>query len=118
MAQKIEKYLGQIINAFYELRNITDFQLIEADYEKHAEAINQLQGYYPDGVMACVSHDGKEYLFTISEVSDSHEMYYLAVMNEPERFISKWQRADGPDEDSSHWEMLEYNSNFGINSDS
>jgi len=118
MTQKIEKYLGQIINAYHELRGIKDFELIEADPDKHAEAINQLQGYYPEGVMACVSQDGKEYLFTISEVADSQEMYYLAVMREPERFISKWQRADGPDEDSSHWEMLEYTSNFGIDSDS
>ncbi len=118
MTQKIEKYLGQIINAYHELRGITDFQLIEANQEKHAEAISQLQGYYPEGVMAIVSQDGKEYLFTISEVSGELETYYLAVMCDPERFISKWQRTDGPDEDSSQWEMLEYESNFGINSDS
>ena len=118
MTQKIEKYLGQIINAYHELRKIPDFKLIEADYEKHAEAINMLQSYYPDGVMACVSQDGKDYLFTISEVEGSPETYYLAVMREPDRFISKWKRADGPDEDSSHWEMLEYESNFGIHSDS
>ncbi len=118
MAQKIEKYLGQIINAYHELRGIKDFQLIEADYEKHAEVIKQMQSYYPEGVMACVSQDGEEYIFTISEVQDSPETYYLAVMHEPERFISRWQRTDGPDEDSSQWEMLEYESNFGINSES
>ena len=118
MTQKIEKYLGQIINAYHELRGITDFQLVEADYEKHTEAIQQMQGYYPDGVMAFVSQDGKDYLFTISEIPESPETYYLAVMHEPERFISRWQRTDGPDEDSSQWEILEYESNFGINSDS
>ncbi|PCJ87358.1 MAG: hypothetical protein COA54_05585 [Thiotrichaceae bacterium] len=118
MTQKIEKYLGQIINAFYELRGIAEFQLIETDYEKHAETIQLLQGYYPDGVMACVSQDEKEYLFTISEIPDSPETYYLAVMHEPERFISRWQRTDGPDEETSQWEMLEYESNFGIKSTS
>ncbi len=117
MTQKIEQYLGQIINAYHELRKIADFQLIEADYEKHEEAIKLMQSYYPEGVMACVSQDGKEYLFTISEVQDSPETYYLAVMREPERFISRWKRTDRPDEDTSQWEMLEYDSNFGINSD-
>jgi len=117
MTQKIEKYLGQIINAYHELRKIADFEIVEMDYSKHEEAIKQLQGFYPDGVMACISQGGDDYLFTIAAVADEEDMYYLAVMHEPERFISKWQRQDGPDEDSSQWEMLEYDSNFGISSE-
>ena len=117
MAQNIEKYLGQLINAYHQLRGIEDFQLIEADPEKHAASVQQMQGYYPNGVLACVAQGGDEYLFTIAEVEGEPEMYYLAVMHEPERFISKWHRTDGPDEDTSQWELLEYNSNFGLNSD-
>ena len=117
MTQKIEKYLGQIINAYHELRRVPDFEIIEMDYAKHEDAIKQLQGFYPDGVTACVSQEKEDYLFTIAAVAGEEEVYYLAVMHEPERFISKWKRQDGPDEESSQWEMLEYDSNFGISSD-